>query len=62
MEQLLTDQGIAVDQKYLDGVLDAYDLDQSGEIDLGVLPCVATKHSLACKHAPSADCAMQRPR
>ena len=33
--QLMVDQGISVDEKYLDGVLDAYDLDQSGEIDIG---------------------------
>ena len=31
----MVDQGISVEEKYLDGVLDAYDLDQSGEIDLG---------------------------
>ena len=36
--QLLVDQGITVEENYLDGVLDAYDLDQSGEIDLGMLP------------------------
>ena len=29
--QLLTDQNIVVESSYLDGVLDAYDLDQSGE-------------------------------
>ena len=31
----MVDQGITVDPKYLDGVLDAYDTDQSGEIELG---------------------------
>ena len=30
--QLLTDQNIVVESSYLDGLLDAYDLDQSGEI------------------------------
>eukprot|EP01043_Picozoa_sp_COSAG02_P064659 COSAG02_NODE_9520_length_2190_cov_1.417982_1_plen_84_part_10 len=29
--QLLTDQNIVVESSYLDGLLDAYDLDQSGE-------------------------------
>ena len=48
----MTDQGIAVDQKYLDGVLDAYDLDQSGEIELGVLPYVATTHSPGLRALP----------
>jgi len=32
--QLLADQGITVDTAYLNGVFDAYDLDQSNEIDL----------------------------
>lgn len=45
--QLLRDQGISVDHKYLDGVLDAYDLDQSGEIDLGVLCPTRRTHSHA---------------
>ncbi len=48
VEQLMKDQGITVDTAYLNGVLDAYDLDQSGEIDLGaVLPSLTHKH-LAC--------------
>ena len=38
----MVDQGITVDPKYLDGVLDAYDTDQSGEIELGEFAALYT--------------------
>ena len=46
--QLLADQGITVDTAYLTGVFDAYDLDQSNEIDLGAVLPSLTHSCLAC--------------
>jgi hypothetical protein len=44
----MVDQGISVEEKYLDGVLDAYDLDQSGEIDLGAASSKPACAALPC--------------
>ena len=53
--QLLADQNIVVESTYLDGVLDAYDLDQSGEIELeefAALYTVLRRKAIASPDAP----------
>ena len=53
--QLLADQNIVVESTFLDGVLDAYDLDQSGEIELeefAALYTVLRRKAIASPDAP----------
>ena len=61
--QLLADQNIVVESTYLDGVLDAYDLDQSGEIELeefAALYTVLRRKAIASPDAPPPAAAAQR--
>jgi hypothetical protein len=64
--QLLADQNIVVESTYLDGVLDAYDLDQSGEIELeefAALYTVLRRKAIASPDAPppAAAAAQRKP-